>query len=335
MRILVLFTGGTIGSSVNEGYISPDSRNSGKLIDMYNNTRNNAGIIFEAANPFTLLSENSSGKSIAMLISEVSRYLTAGYDGIIVTHGTDTIQYSAAALSYSFPDIKIPLLLVSANHVLDDPESNGLSNFSAAVSFIENNYGNGVFVPYENNEGSKKIVYVHKGTRLLPHLPYSDNLFSIKNRYYGYYDDNKSFIKTEPDNIRDSHISLSLSAPGGWGAEVLRIFPYPGMEYPSLHSFPILPKAILLDTYHSGTLCTGTPGMKQFFDEAKQLNIEVYLSGADCGPDYDSVKLWEAYNITILKPASPIAMYIKLWMSVNEKNTTKIMRTPISDDFLL
>ena len=54
MKILVVFTGGTIGSCYNDGVISPDSSTRYKLIEMY---KQNGGYAeFDAISPYTVLS---------------------------------------------------------------------------------------------------------------------------------------------------------------------------------------------------------------------------------------------------------------------------------------
>ena len=51
------------------------------------------------------------------------------YDGVIITHGTDTLQYTAAFTGYIMAGAQIPIVLVSANYVLEDVRSNGVDNF--------------------------------------------------------------------------------------------------------------------------------------------------------------------------------------------------------------
>ena len=87
MKILVVFTGGTIGSCYNDGVISPDSSTRYKLIEMY---KQNGGYAeFDAISPYTVLSENLNGEYFNLLYNSVKENIN-NYDGIIVTHGTDT-----------------------------------------------------------------------------------------------------------------------------------------------------------------------------------------------------------------------------------------------------
>lgn len=356
MKILVIFTGGTIGSAIKEGYISTDKNKAFRLIEMYNALRRDP-VDFDLAEPFTLLSENMTGEYLSLLGGCLLENTARQYDGIIITHGSDTIQYTAASLSYYLPRLSIPVMLVCSQMILDHPRANGLANFDAAVSFIRARAGKGVFVPYRNSDG---ILYIHRGTRLLPHLPYSDDLYSIRNQYYGIMSKDGIFTKKEvfkkeaskkeASPAKQAQIRLStggLSLPVEWNSHILRLFPYPGMEYPSPDACGFSPEdsansfhAVLLDTYHSGTICGVTPGMERFFKTAAEKGIPVFLTGANSGPDYDSVKLWENLHVNILPPASPVAMYMKLWMALCSTELLPhiplagILKTPVSGDIL-
>ena len=179
MKILVVFTGGTIGSCYNDGVISPDSNTRYKLIEMY---KQNGGYAeFDAISPYTVLSENLNGEYFNLLYNSVKENIN-NYDGIIVTHGTDTLQYTSAVLSYMFGLCNTPIVLVSANYPLESEKSNGLENFSAAVDFIKSGNNKGVFVAYKNNGEHANI---HRASRLQKHLAYSDKIESVNNIYYG------------------------------------------------------------------------------------------------------------------------------------------------------
>ena len=122
MKILFIFTGGTIGSTCHENVISPDSSKSHKLIQEYD-TRFGIDFEFSVLEPYVELSENNTGEHIKKLCLCVTNNINKNYDGIIVTHGTDTIQYSAATLGYALSSNSIPVCIVSANRPIDDKKS--------------------------------------------------------------------------------------------------------------------------------------------------------------------------------------------------------------------
>ena len=65
MKILTIFTGGTIGCSSFDGVLSPDKANSYLLLDMY--LKSHTGVDFIPVQPYTILSENLNGSNLATL----------------------------------------------------------------------------------------------------------------------------------------------------------------------------------------------------------------------------------------------------------------------------
>lgn len=315
MKILVVFTGGTIGSCYNNGVISPDSSTRYKLIEMY---KQNGGYAeFDAISPYTVLSENLNGEYFNLLYNSVKENIN-NYDGIIVTHGTDTLQYTSAVLSYMFGLCNTPIVLVSANYPLENEKSNGLDNFSAAVKFIKYEKSKGVFVAYKNCDEYAKI---HRSSRLQKHLAYSDKVESICNLYcgeiiYNMYVKNDSYAEKQ-DEIKFENIPIfNATSP------VLKITPYVGMVYPKLDNSI---KAVLLESYHSGTVNTASKDLEKFCNTAKQFNIPVFLTGSETGFFYESKELYSKLGIQVLPTVAPISAYIKLWI-LCESNVNDIYK---------
>lgn len=315
LRILVIITGGTIGSTVKGDYISPHGEKPYKIIEAYRAAADTAEIEFATKVPYLGLSENLTGESVGALLSCVKESLQEDYDGIIVTHGTDTLQYSAAAAGYLTGAATVPVIFVSSNYVLEDARANGLPNFSAAVAFIREKQGKGTFISYRNRDG---ITYLHRAGRALPQLPYGDEIFSMFGQYYGCYQKGKfqknAAYQALPDSWQNAgdFDRKSFST----GSSICRIFPYPGMCYQK--NVPEC-RAILLDTYHSGTICNLTEGMENFFEQAYEKKIPVYRVGASAGMDYESIKELEHYHIRTLPQISPVAAYMKLWFLLDER----------------
>ena len=220
-------------------------------------------------------------------------------------------------------------MLVSSNYVLTDERANGLSNFAAAIDFIENEYGNGVFVPYKNSDGK---VYVHRASRLLQHSDLADDVFSIKNKYYGSYNGD-TFIKNPDFDERKDEIKpfgkINLSE---FNSKIKIFNAYVGNAYPQIDNST---KAVLIKTYHSGTICTDNDGFKQFAEAVKSKKIPCYICGAENRDIYESAKVFAEYGITVLPPASFISQYIKLWIAAeNHFEFDKIYDKSLGGDLL-
>ena len=316
LKILVVFTGGTIGSSVREGYISPEKEGKYTLLEKY---EEEYGKIHEfiTLQPYTILSENLTGESLQKLKDTLVFAIDKEYDGIIVTHGTDTLQYSAAMAGYALGNASKPVIFVSSNYVLEDERANGYDNFVYAIEELSKGDKHGVYVSYRNQDGR---CYLHRGTRVLPHLPCNDEVFSLmqrglnKGRPAGRTQEEAweriNGLDIEYEDEIDSFREWKASNSSG----IVRVYSYPGMTYPILGKDV---RAVMLDAYHSGTICMETGNRKQFFEQAKQEGIPVFLAGANYDMDYESVKDLEQYNILVLPMASPIALYMKLWMAMD------------------
>ena len=109
-NILVVFTGGTIGSCAEAGTIHPSAQAGFKLIQLFQQLPHAAAVQFDCIQPLHLLSENLQPPVWTTLIAAIEQRSLADYDGIIVTHGTDTLAFTAAALSFYFHRLPKPLL---------------------------------------------------------------------------------------------------------------------------------------------------------------------------------------------------------------------------------
>lgn len=303
MKILAVFTGGTIGCTREEGVISPDSQNARLLLEMYRNSGGKA--VFETAESYCILSENLCATHLEQLKNCLAERMN-GFDGVIVTHGTDSLQYTAAYLGYLFGDSDVPIVLVSANYPLADNRSNGLANFTAAADFIGSGERKGVFVAYQNT--GEPFVRIHRATRLLPHLPYSDSVFSMADMPYGRVENGVFYRNPDYRTAADKTDFKSCKL----NRQVLYLRPYVGIRYPELGGDT---KAVLLEGWHSGTLPTDSEKLKAFCKRAQEKKIPVFLTGSVDGFEYESKQQYAAMGIIPLPAASPIAMYMKLWLT--------------------
>lgn len=330
MKILFIFTGGTIGSTKHGHLISVDGSKAYAIIDAY---EKKYGIDFEydVAEPYVELSENNTGRHIKALCKSVKDALRKGYDGIIATHGSDTLQYSAAAVGYCIGLDTVPVCLVAANAPLEDEGANALDNLRGAVRFIEEKAGRGVFAVYRN--ASSSTVRVHRGTRLIGAKAYSDDLSSAKKSIYGEFGSDFDFLKN-PDYVEtpDGILPFDPECINENNDEALVLFSYPGMSYPHIGERV---RYIIINTYHSGTLNTRSRSAVEFFSSAKERGIPVYATGISKGPHYASAELFDELGITPVYELSPVAAYVKLWFAYSSKiDPLRAISAPLSADLL-
>lgn len=295
-NILVVFTGGTIGSSIKDNVIDTAAENQFLLLQQYRQTYARAAEInFSTLAPVELLSENLVPAVWEQLLRGIDASLHDGLDGIIVTHGTDTLAFTASALALYYRDIKIPLLLVSSDYPLTDSRANGLCNFNAALEFIVQRAEAGVFVAYKNPE---QVLHIHQGQRLASCLPLSGDFISVQNKPYLAYDDT-GFTCLNP--LERTAITVDHGRLQALCSEhILLLRPYPGLNYTHVNLTGV--QAVLHDLYHSGTACVDNRygeahSLLNFMERCRDHGVTVYLAPALHKSNvYASTKLLQSHG---------------------------------------
>jgi L-asparaginase/Glu-tRNA(Gln) amidotransferase subunit D len=317
-KILVVFTGGTIGSTASKGSINTSGEAPFKLIKQFQQHHNNhQQIHFSTIQPLQILSENLNICVWQTLITAIEAEQPGEYDGIIITHGTDTLAYTAAALSFYFNAIKIPMLLVSSDYPLDDPRANGLGNFLCAVEFILQNIQAGVFVPYRDQQ---QITQVHSGARLACSLQLSGDFFSVQGKIFMQFA-NEQFSLLNPSTklIPGKNSNQLPHLKAHFSERILMIKPYPGLNYAHFNLENV--DAVLHDLYHSGTACASAQwgenySLVAFIKRCAEQKIKVYLAPAIKSADaYQSTRTLITEGAEMIWNMSIEAAYAKLTLA--------------------
>ena len=72
----------------------------------------------------------------------------AGYDGIVISHGTDTMAYTASAVTFMLPDIDLPVVFTGSQLPLADVLSDGPDNLRTAFAMAASGHP-GVFLAFD------------------------------------------------------------------------------------------------------------------------------------------------------------------------------------------
>lgn len=275
--ILLVFTGGTIGSKAEGGTINTDVSAGFKLLQLFSERDSDpASITFKTLQPLQILSENLHPCHWTQIIASIEEEDLSRFDGIIVTHGTDTLAFSAAALGLYFNRLPIPMLLVSSDLPLDNPAANGLPNFLCAVEFIRKISRAGVFVVYKS---SGRVQEVHLATRLASCLQLSSDFVSVQSKAFMQFEDGR-FIQLQ---VLTDCQRLPISLKPDFSRRILLIRPYPGLDYLQFNLDGV--DAVLHDLYHSGTACASAEwgvghSLPDFIKHCRQRHVSVHLAPA-------------------------------------------------------
>jgi glutamyl-tRNA(Gln) amidotransferase subunit D len=164
-KIALISTGGTIASKI-------DYRTGGvhaalsaeELYASVPELANHASI-----DPEVLMSEYSENlrpEHWTLIAEKVAEKIkTDRYRGIVVSHGTDTMHYTAAALSFALQNLPVPVVLVGAQRSSDRPSSDAALNLLGATIFATKSEYTGVFVAMHAGSSDDTIA-CHVGTRV-------------------------------------------------------------------------------------------------------------------------------------------------------------------------
>jgi len=163
-KVLLLSTGGTIASKVDyrTGGVTPAlsaSELNAAIPELAKIANIDAEILFSE------YSENLQPEHWKKIAEKLDTCSKSEYKGIVITHGTDTMQYTAAFLSFALSGFPIPIALVGSQRSSDRPSSDAALNLISAVRFVIEGNTKGVFVIMHHNE-SDDLVVSHLGTRV-------------------------------------------------------------------------------------------------------------------------------------------------------------------------
>jgi glutamyl-tRNA(Gln) amidotransferase subunit D len=164
-KIALISTGGTIASKIDyrtggvHAALSAD-----ELYASVPELANHASI-----DPEVLMSEYSENlrpEHWTLIAEKVAEKIKTGkYRGIVVSHGTDTMHYTAAALSFALQNLPVPVVLVGAQRSSDRPSSDAALNLLGATIFVTRSEYAGVFVAMHAGTSDDTIA-CHVGTRV-------------------------------------------------------------------------------------------------------------------------------------------------------------------------
>lgn len=158
----ILSTGGTIASKVDyrTGAVSPQFTTA-DILEAIPELGQIATITGRVV--YSILSENMRAAYWQRLAAEVYAEIQNGADGIIVTHGTDTMGYTAAALAFMV-QTPVPVVLVGSQRSSDRPSSDASMNAICAAKVATSDIAEVVVVMHGST--SDDFCFIHRGTKV-------------------------------------------------------------------------------------------------------------------------------------------------------------------------
>ncbi len=313
-RILIFCAGGTVGSGSQSGALSPQSDVSAHLARRLRETFASLAT-FHLQQAFSVLSENATPAFWSELTEAVAAIPFAEYDGIILTHGTDTLSYTSALLGMLFDDCPIPLILTGSNLPPDDPQSAAFETLCACVRLILGENARGVLTVYRDNNGT---FPVYDPLRLQEADPATDRF-----RPFGEYPAGIVTPQGFEGKLPEPGVEHLPRGAIRFRREVLALKTYPGLAFGRIDPAPYA--AALVYLYHSGTACTapGKFGLPSLADACAKRGIPLYVASCrNRKTPYAGEEEIQKSGARRLYDISFEAAYMKLCIAVNQTAMT-------------
>jgi glutamyl-tRNA(Gln) amidotransferase subunit D len=160
-KIAILGAGGTIACKVDyrTGAVYP-SVSSEDLILSFPKLKEKEIFV---KNLFSILSEDMTPEHWVKIAEEVHDVIKKGAKGVIILHGTDTMHYTSAALSFMLKS-PVPIILVGAQRSSDRGSSDNYGNLMSSILISESDIAEiGICM---HGSISDDFCLFHKGTKV-------------------------------------------------------------------------------------------------------------------------------------------------------------------------
>ena len=163
-KVAIISTGGTIASRVD--YRTGGVRPALTASDLYSVVPELADIArIDTEILLSLFSENITPMDWTEIAKAVARQASEGAEGVVIAHGTDTMGYTAAALSFSLQNLPVPVVVVGSQRSADRPSSDAATNLIAAVTAAAKAPFAEATVAMHESPSDDAIVF-HRGTKV-------------------------------------------------------------------------------------------------------------------------------------------------------------------------
>lgn len=227
--VQILGTGGTIASYVDyrTGAVHPAATAeelayaTPELFDLFN---------VRAEVVYQVFSEDLTPRNWLDLARRAKTAFDMGARGVVVPHGTDTLGYTGAALSFLLRDLPGPVVLVGAQRSSDRPSSDAATNLIAACRVAAHaDLGEVVVAMHESSSDTR--IAIHRGVRVRKnHSSRRDAFRSVNARPLGFVEGDRIVLE-EPHAVR--------------AAGPARVYPNIAEDIAYVHSYPGLTGEVL------------------------------------------------------------------------------------------
>lgn len=284
----------------------------------------------------SMLSEETEPADWANLVYEIASKIESGTaNGIVVTHGTDTLAYTAALLFWLFNSAKVPVV-ITASSSLPSESSEARENLALAVKTAREKQ-NGVYVAY-----GKKILSALN----LKFLANTENGFENWNLKTPVFSTDhylsRQFLSVP---AIDKDVLVSLFNEAAMHFAVVRLYPgLPAKRMEQLVSYDSGIHTVIAELYASGTgnMRNSDFSLKPLLKEGQKNNCRFYCTSQQkCFVDFSqystSARVWRegVVPMGLLTTESVAGLYFAASLIADDENELNEIMEAAAEMFIL
>lgn len=290
-NILLIATGGTIASSQSDNGLTP-AIDVNRLVSYVPNIK-----LICNLDCISIMNVDSSNMSPA-LIADIASSIADNYqryDGFVITHGTDTMAYTAAGLSYMLSDIAKPVILTGSQLPIEADNTDATGNLYDAVLCACDNF-EGIYIAFDG-----KLIAGTCATKI--RTMGFDAFISVNKPFAAQI--NNGIITKSSNNPKNKHkhndcsgSSSSLIADTRLCPDIMVLKIFPGMRTDIMDYIKEHYKGVIIESFGIGGIPNSGSDMLAKIHELTDAGIAVVIT-TQC--------LYEGINLNVYEVGQTLA----------------------------
>jgi len=326
-KILIIATGGTIASvEGNEGLVPGLSAE--ELLHYF--PKNLQNIEIECKILMNIDSTNMQPEHWVEMAKAVNQFYHQ-YDGFVITHGTDTLAYTSAALTYMLQGLTKPVVLTGSQVPISFKKTDAKKNVADALRFACEDIG-GVFIVFDGR--------VIMGTRAVKMRTKSYDAFeSVNHPYVAFVNEKEVKYQWKP-TFSGNQLTLNTNL----STDVFLMKLYPGTKPEIFDCLKGLYKGIIIESFGNGGLPFEGRNLLLKIKELTEAGIAVVIT-TQCLEEGEDLLLYEVgrkvaqHQVILSGDMNTEAIVAKLMWALGQTNRIEevktILETPLACDLTI